>query len=551
MMKRRFSVVTFVLVFALALMMCSAANADVVNVHAWETVTVTASSQVAVIDHVTVENTTIATAEVTNVSFVQIGSWVTCSAGVEVTGINPGTTTMSFYDESGDFIFSGTIVVEDHTWGDGEVVEEPTCTEQGLKSYVCTVCGSILGEYIPTIDHDDGAWRIDKEPTCIEAGSKGKHCTMCDLLLETESIPATGHDDGAWKTVKEAGCTSDGTKELRCTKCDALLETQAIPATGHTPGEWEVTAKVTCNKNGVKEKKCIVCQTALEKEEIPSAGTEHTPGDWKTVKEPTCVAEGEKQKACTICGEVTASEAVPALGHAAGEMAQTKAPTCADTGLKEQHCTVCGELLNSESIAALGHAPGEWVTVKKTTREETGEKQQACTVCGQVLQTEEIPMITRTKYASMTCSIGPRFRDVSDITDEWDMFSAIDISQDGVQEYELIAGNIHIVGTAKVTVENGFVTVTYEVLKGVTVKSEFLSILPSLSSIQEWNRDAMKTYAFGEPISIADDLGGDTKVLLYIHNRLGYYDDIAGLRRLWHTSKMYKNCVEEMKALMD
>lgn len=550
-MKHSLSVLSFVLVLALALMVCSTASADTFQVHENYSTTISLSSRWLIVDSVSVDDASIVSASISGHSITITTSGMAYVTTVDVTGLKPGTTVVRYYDEDGDFLSSSTIVVDGHIRGNEQVDWEPTCTEKGMKSCVCTVCGDVLGEEIPTIDHDDGAWRTVKEPTCTEAGTKERHCTMCDLLLETETIPATGHDDGAWKTVTEADCTSDGTKELHCTKCDAKLDTAAIPATGHTAGEWETTTKATCNKDGLKEKKCTVCQAVLESETIPSAGAEHAPADWQTTKEPTCVAAGEQQKVCTVCGEVVASEELPALGHTAGEMTQTKEPTCTETGLKEQHCTVCGELLASEEVPANGHTAGEWVVVKKATKEETGEKQQACTVCGQVLQTEEIPVVTRTIYLPVACSIGPRFRDETDLTDEWDMFSAIDISQDGVQEYELIAGNIHIVGTVKVVVENGTVTVTYDVLKGVTVKSEFMTVLPSLSAVQSLNREEMTAYTFGQPISIADDLNGDTQVLLYIHNELSYCSDIEGLKRLYHTSDMYKDCVQAMKAIMD
>ena len=33
-----------------------------------------------------------------------------------------------------------------HVWGEGEVTKEPTCTEKGVKTYTCTVCGETKTE---------------------------------------------------------------------------------------------------------------------------------------------------------------------------------------------------------------------------------------------------------------------------------------------------------------------------------------------------------------------------------------------------------------------
>lgn len=40
---------------------------------------------------------------------------------------------------------------EPHVWGDGTVTREPTGTEEGLKTYICTVCGTEKTEPIPVL----------------------------------------------------------------------------------------------------------------------------------------------------------------------------------------------------------------------------------------------------------------------------------------------------------------------------------------------------------------------------------------------------------------
>lgn len=150
------------------------------------------------------------------------------------------------------------------------------------------------------------------------------------------------------------------------------------------------------------------------------------------------------------------------------------------------------------------------------------------------------------------CSIGPHFRDVSDVTDKWYMFTPIDLSVDGIQTFDLIGGDMHVIGQVNVLVENGEVTVTYELAnKWIKVKSEFLTFFGSLDDVNTVDSIELTGYAFGEPVSIADELGGDTKVLLYIHNGVVYDEMGMGIREFYHRNPEYLQYVEELKLLMD
>ena len=65
-----------------------------------------------------------------------------------------------------------------HVWDDG-VVTEPTCTEDGAKTYTCETCGETKSEVMKATGHtwDDGV--ITKEPTDTESGVKTYTCTKC------------------------------------------------------------------------------------------------------------------------------------------------------------------------------------------------------------------------------------------------------------------------------------------------------------------------------------------------------------------------------------
>ena len=121
------------------------------------------------------------------------------------------------------------------------------------------------------------------------------------------------------------------------------------------------------------------------------------------------------------------------------------------------------------------------------------------------------------------CSFGPRFRDVSQLTKQWYRFTPLDLSTDGVQTYELIASDAYVIGEVTVEVADGAVTIscTY-VSDQVKVHDTFCTLLPSLAGAETLDQSSLTHYPFGEPISIADVLNGDTQVLLMICNVVDY-----------------------------
>ena len=66
-------------------------------------------------------------------------------------------------------------------------------------------------------DHT-GIWKTTVEPTCTEKGISSRTCTICGLV-ETRDIEAHGHsyDDG--KVIKEAGVAQKGEIQYTCTIC--------------------------------------------------------------------------------------------------------------------------------------------------------------------------------------------------------------------------------------------------------------------------------------------------------------------------------------------
>jgi hypothetical protein len=113
----------------------------------------------------------------------------------------------------------------EHTWDDGEVTKEATCTEEGTMTYTCTVCGETKIETIAkdSSNHTGGTEvKNAVSATCGKAGYTGDtYCKGCGARIETgTTIPATGDhtwDDG--EDTKKPSFTATGTKTYTCTVC--------------------------------------------------------------------------------------------------------------------------------------------------------------------------------------------------------------------------------------------------------------------------------------------------------------------------------------------
>ena len=80
----------------------------------------------------------------------------------------------------------------EHSYDEGKVTKEPTCTEPGEKTYTCE-CGATKTEEIPALGHDYDEGKVTKEPTCKEAGVKTYTCKRDSSHTKTEEIKKVDH----------------------------------------------------------------------------------------------------------------------------------------------------------------------------------------------------------------------------------------------------------------------------------------------------------------------------------------------------------------------
>lgn len=133
-------------------------------------------------------------------------------------------------------------VTHSHTWDEGTILKEATCSEPGEIVYKCTECSATREQVIPA-GHN---WR----------------------LVESESISAT--------------CITAGMATYQCERCNER-KTEGIRAKGHQWIEQEKIIPATCRKNGESKCICSVCE-AIEIVEIPAIGGTHAFVDYHCTK---------------------------------------------------------------------------------------------------------------------------------------------------------------------------------------------------------------------------------------------------------------------------
>lgn len=191
--------------------------------------------------------------------------------------------------------------------------KKATCIEEGYTGDTyCTDCGNMIstGKKMEKTDHtwDNGV--VSKDPTCTEKGSKTYTCAVCQKT-KTEEIPATGHQNKEVRDKKAATCTKTGyTGDTYCKDCGEVLKTgEETDALGHTWGKGKVTRKSTYTAAGQITYTCSRCGEkrviTTKKLFYPKAGTKYTVAgcQYKVIKagaEVSLVGTNKNAKSVTI-----------------------------------------------------------------------------------------------------------------------------------------------------------------------------------------------------------------------------------------------------------
>ena len=112
-----------------------------------------------------------------------------------------------------------------HSFDDGTVTKEATCTAEGEMTYSCS-CGATHVVPIPKADHELA--EAVTAPTCTELGFTTHSCKHCDYSYTDRYVGATGHKWDGGKVASAPTLTETGTLVQSCTVCGATQE-QKIP----------------------------------------------------------------------------------------------------------------------------------------------------------------------------------------------------------------------------------------------------------------------------------------------------------------------------------
>ena len=181
----------------------------------------------------------------------------------KITGVAEGSTTLtaSLYGLTAADMPTINVYRCEHHWNQGEIITEATCTEEGEKTFTCSICGNTKTEKVSTTDHQHMEIRNQKNPTCKEAGYSGDtYCADCGVkIFSGQTIAKTkNHNWDGGVITTEPTCTERGEKTFTCTIC-GNTNTKKVNATGHSYGAYKVVKEPTNKRKGLKSKTCSVC----------------------------------------------------------------------------------------------------------------------------------------------------------------------------------------------------------------------------------------------------------------------------------------------------
>ena len=334
------------------------------------------------------------------------------------------------------------------------VLTAPTCTEDGLASYMCDLCWSEVKVPIPATGH---AWGdpVTVEATCTTDGSITTTCTACGE--KTVETIAAGH---------QIGYTYDDTMHyLGCKNCDYQIDSfwhydhcdnqgvcfecgatdVTFDFTGHELLEenvrynqdehWWVCSRCEQEVNHIEHMAlctepdvCFECgasgvtlQGAMHENWTMEGNAEK---HWESCSDCGLYEEGKHVDLCTnpdgkceMCGEACGEEA---LNHLWKETSKTEV-TCLTDGVKKYTCEWCKKTKEETTKATGKHTWGETVTVEATCV-AAGSKTTACTVCGEKT-VETIPPTGKHTWETVsqtyaTCTKAGRTERICTVCDE-------------------------------------------------------------------------------------------------------------------------------------
>lgn len=233
----------------------------------------------------------------------------------------PHNWTYAAGDTEDNHVCAECGATEQHFWKEVEGTNTATCTEPGVRTVRCSVCGMEKEEEAEAKGHTlDNRWNhtalehYQKCSTCGEEFGRGSHeytysedwddyeCRICHVLHEEIC--------GGALTIQEATCqrivyhcdscgydmTKPGTFDEYHNYVDGICQYCGGEDPNHVPHEhaYHETQRVepTCTENGYVEYTCDCGDSHTD----PLPATGHSWGEW------TPAGDGEEVRSCEVCG---------------------------------------------------------------------------------------------------------------------------------------------------------------------------------------------------------------------------------------------------------
>ena len=257
-----------------------------------------------------------------------------------------GYTGDMYCKDCGEKLSDGKTIAKttEHTWDAGKVTKAATCTEKGVKTYTCTVCGATKTEEIAATGHQHTEVRNKVEATCTKEGYSGDvYCTDCGTKLSSGTEIAKKAHEYEERERNEANCKRNGYILFVCKVCGDEKR-EVLPKTDHQHTEIRNKVEATCTDEGYTgDTYCTDCGEKLsDGKKIPATGHIHI--GYLGKKEATCENDGYTGDAyCKDCGiTLEIGKNIPALGHT-WEKKSVIAPTYTKKGTITYICKRCKE----------------------------------------------------------------------------------------------------------------------------------------------------------------------------------------------------------------
>ena len=295
----------------------------------------------------------------------------------EATCKETGYSGDTWCKDCGKKILSGQTIAktENHSWDAGKVTTKATCTEEGEKTFTCSICGDKKTEKISATGHQHTEIRNKKEATCKETGYSGDTwCKDCGKkILSGQTIAKTeNHSWNQGEITKEPTCKEEGEKTFTCSIC-GNTKTEKVSTTDHQHMEIRNQKNPTCKEAGYSgDTYCADCGVKIFSGQTIAKTKNHNWDGGVITTEPTCTERGEKTFTCTICGN-TNTKKVNATGHSYGAYKVVKEPTNKRKGLKSKTCSVCGKIVY-EAIPKTNFSPTDSSETNPDQNPQTSQK---------------------------------------------------------------------------------------------------------------------------------------------------------------------------------